>query len=133
MMADQAPFSRGRAVAMGEFRSMVRGAPQVTIGWSQKLAHRLRGRIPVHTKLGNGMKIKVHLNDHVGGAIIRTGYYEIDTVRLIEKLLKPGMVFFDVGTHVGQYSLLASKRVGSTGEVHGFEPDPETYRWLRQT
>jgi FkbM family methyltransferase len=95
-----------------------------------ELAHRLEGRIPVHTRLGNGMKIKVHLNDHVGGAIIRTGFYEIDTVRLIRRLLKPGMIFFDVGTHVGQYTLLASESVGPSGEVHGFEPDPETYRWF---
>ena len=95
-----------------------------------ELARRLQGRIPVHTRLGNGMKIKVHLNDHVGGVIIRTGYYEIDTVRLIQRLLKPGMVFFDVGTHVGQYTLLASESVGGAGEVHSFEPDPVTYRWF---
>lgn len=107
-----------------------RGRPSRDHWLVSELANRLQGRIPVYTRLGNGMRIKVHLNDHVGAAIIRTGYYEIDTVRLIQRLLKPGMIFFDVGTHVGQYTLLASQPVGETGEVHGFEPDPVTYGWF---
>jgi FkbM family methyltransferase len=94
------------------------------------LVRRLQCRIPVHTRLGNGMKIKVHLRDHVGGAIIRSGYYEARTVRLIESLLAPGMVFVDVGTHVGQYTLVASALVGSSGAVHSFEPDPATFAWF---
>jgi FkbM family methyltransferase len=40
------------------------------------------------------------------------------------------MTFLDIGTHVGQYTLVASKLVGNTGAVHGFEPDLETFRWL---
>lgn len=88
-------------------------------------------RIPVMTRLGNGMKIKVHLHDHVGGKIIRFGYYEPDEVKLVQSLLGPGMTFIDIGAHVGQYVLVGSERVGETGRVHAFEPDPETYRWLR--
>jgi FkbM family methyltransferase len=95
------------------------------------LVKRLHARIPVHTRLGNGMKIKVHACDHVGGEILRSGYYEPRTVRLIQSLAKPGMVFVDVGAHVGQYTLIVSEAVTSTGSVHAFEPDPETYGWLR--
>ena len=40
------------------------------------------------------------------------------------------MIFFDVGAHIGQYTLVASQVVGQTGEVHSFEPDPETYEFL---
>lgn len=95
------------------------------------IAQILYYRVPVTTRLGNGMKIKVHAHDHVGGQILRFGYYEREIVRLFERLLRPGMVFVDVGAHVGQYTLVASKLVGSTGAVHSFEPDPETYDWLQ--
>ncbi|MGH2508620.1 MAG: FkbM family methyltransferase, partial [Ktedonobacteraceae bacterium] len=44
----------------------------------------------------------------------------------------PGMCFFDVGAHVGQYALLAAPIVGITGQVHAFEPDPETFVVLNQ-
>jgi FkbM family methyltransferase len=87
--------------------------------------------VPVTTRLGNGMKIKVHAHDYVGGQILRHGYYEAEIVRLFERLLRPGMVFVDVGAHVGQYTLVASKLVGASGAVHCFEPDPETYDWLQ--
>src|SRR5262249_49817066 len=90
----------------------------------------LQYRLPIYTQLGNGMKIKVHAHDYVGRQIIRQGYYEPEVVQLFERILKPGMVFVDVGTHVGQYTLVASRLVGPTGTVHGFEPDPQTYRWL---
>jgi FkbM family methyltransferase len=94
------------------------------------LANALGYRVPVLTKLGNGMKIHVASNDFVGGMILRDGYYESGTVSLIERLLAPGMVFLDVGAHVGQYTLVASRQVGGNGQVHSFEPDPNTFRWL---
>jgi FkbM family methyltransferase len=40
------------------------------------------------------------------------------------------MVVLDVGTSIGQYTLLASGIVGPDGRVHSFEPDPVTYQWL---
>lgn len=94
------------------------------------LADLVQYRIPVVTKLRNGMSIEVHLTDHVGGAILRSGYYEPGEVSLVQKLLEPGMTFLDIGAHVGQYTLVGSERVGAAGEVHAFEPDPETFRWL---
>jgi FkbM family methyltransferase len=94
------------------------------------MVDRLQYRLPVNVRLGNGMKIKVHANDHVGAEIIRKGYYEPEIVRLFERFLKSGMTFVDIGAHVGQYTLIASKLVGPSGQVHAFEPDPQTYAWL---
>lgn len=39
-------------------------------------------------------------------------------------LLSAGDVVVDAGAHIGQYSLLAARRVGSTGRVLAFEPNP---------
>ena len=96
----------------------------------RSLTNRLNYRVPVRTKLGNGMAVTVPWNDDCGRAIWQSGYYESDSVRVVEKLLTPGMVFLDLGANIGQYSLVASRGVGPSGQVHSFEPDPETFRWL---
>jgi FkbM family methyltransferase len=46
--------------------------------------------------------------------------------------LQTGDVVWDIGAHVGVYSLLAYDVVGQTGRVYAFEPEPRTYRMLRQ-
>jgi FkbM family methyltransferase len=95
------------------------------------LSNLLGLRIPIWTRLRNGMKIRVAWNDCIGSAIYRDGYYEPEMVALFEKLLKPGMIFFDVGAHVGQFTLVASRLVGPKGSVHSFEPDSTTFEWLQ--
>jgi len=44
--------------------------------------------------------------------------------------LGSGDVFLDVGAHIGKYTILAAKRVGSEGLVIAVEPHPENYRTL---
>jgi FkbM family methyltransferase len=36
--------------------------------------------------------------------------------------LKPGNTFWDVGAHIGFFTVIASRLVGQTGTVHAFEP-----------
>lgn len=52
------------------------------------------------------------------------GVWEPHTTRWIEKTLKEGDVFIDVGANIGYYSLLASKLVGSSGSVVAIEAAP---------
>ena len=69
-----------------------------------------------------------------GGAaalIYYQGVSEPETADFVLKFLKPGMVFLDIGAHVGEYTLLAAGAVGSTGEVHVFEANPEICELLR--
>jgi len=96
----------------------------------EKMTEALAYRVPVWTKLGNGLKIRVALNDMIGRRIYEDSYYEPETVRLVERLLQKDMVVLDVGAHVGQYTLIASRLVGERGQVHSFEPDPVTFDWL---
>lgn len=50
------------------------------------------------------------------------GSYEYRKREVFERTVSPGMVVFDVGAHVGFYTLLASVLVGPRGQVVAFEP-----------
>ena len=60
------------------------------------------------------------------------GVYEIDKQRLLQRLLCPGDVFYDVGAHAGLFTLLAARLVGKTGLVVAFEPLPANLAYLRR-
>jgi len=47
-------------------------------------------------------------------------------------LIKEGMTVVDAGAFIGYYTLLASKRVGSSGKVLAFEPDPVNFKILSE-
>jgi FkbM family methyltransferase len=51
-----------------------------------------------------------------------TGAYEPGLQDALVRLLGPGMTVWDVGAHIGFFSLLAARLVGSGGAVHAFEP-----------
>jgi len=81
-------------------------------------------------RLANGMDISAP-RCGAGALIYYQGCTEPETARFIERFLKPGMTFFDVGAHIGEYALLGSQRVGPAGAVHAFEPQPDTCDVLR--
>ena len=58
--------------------------------------------------------------------------YEPEVTSVLERELKVGMGFVDVGANVGYYSLLAAGRVGTTGKVYAFEPAPGNYHLLKK-
>jgi FkbM family methyltransferase len=56
----------------------------------------------------------------------QAGTLEPFEIELFTRELKPGMVVLDVGANIGCYALLAARRVGPSGRVYAFEPDPRT-------
>jgi FkbM family methyltransferase len=50
------------------------------------------------------------------------GQHEVEVQRAIVELLRAGDTFWDVGAHIGFFSLIASRIVLSSGRVHAFEP-----------
>jgi FkbM family methyltransferase len=73
-------------------------------------------------------------NVRSGGKLMRVllGTYEKEQTLAFEQLVKPGAVMFDVGAHVGYYTLLSSKLVGDQGKVVAFEAMPRNAAYLRQ-
>jgi len=53
------------------------------------------------------------------------GTYEHKKQTLMSRLLRPGMVVWDVGANAGFYSLAFSRLVGDAGKVYAFEPFAE--------
>lgn len=61
---------------------------------------------------------------------IFTGSFEKPEQCFVERFLKEGMTVVDIGAHRGFYTILASKKVGPSGNVIAFEPSPREQRRL---
>lgn len=70
----------------------------------------------------------VTLGAYADGVLPKQG-----SLKVVEKYLKAGATFVDVGAHVGLFSLLAARIVGPTGRVIAIEPVPATAAALRAT
>jgi FkbM family methyltransferase len=60
------------------------------------------------------------------------GTWEPNVVRAVTTSVKPGMRVVDIGAHIGYYTLLFAKGVGSSGRVVSFEPVPANFALLRE-
>lgn len=60
------------------------------------------------------------------------GTYELEKQKAFAHIVKLGDVVYDIGAHVGFYTLLASNLVGDTGKVFAFEPLPRNSAYLRK-
>jgi FkbM family methyltransferase len=58
------------------------------------------------------------------------GDYENHVQRLLVSLATPGSVVIDVGANIGLHTLPLARRVGTTGQIIAFEPDPNNYQLL---
>ena len=52
--------------------------------------------------------------------------YEPETVVYLNQTLKPGDRFFDIGAHIGLFTVLGARLVRPEGQVISFEPTPVT-------
>ncbi len=77
------------------------------------------------------IKLRVTLNEHIGSQIFWYGSYNRDILIVLNKILRAGMVFLDLGANIGEIALYAAKHVGLTGNVYAFEPVPTLAQRLR--
>ena len=52
---------------------------------------------------------------------------------IISKFCKPGMIVFDVGANIGEWTLTMANGVGTQGRVYSFEPTPFLFDALKKT
>ncbi len=101
----------------------------------ERLVHFLRHWfvVPGETlidRMESGARIALDLQEHIQRYIFFFGYYEADLSRYVRSLLRPEMVFVDVGANIGQYTLLAAQSLGIEGIVYAFEPEPRNFAGL---
>ncbi len=57
--------------------------------------------------------------------------YEAETVASFADSITPGATVWDVGAHVGIFSLIAARKVGNSGKVVAWEPSPDAFVHLK--
>ncbi len=87
---------------------------------------------PVTRTIRPGVTMVLDPQDFIGCAILTKGEWEPDIASVIREKLPKGGVFIDVGAHTGAHSLPAAVRVGPSGKVVAFEPNPRTIERLRR-
>ncbi len=60
------------------------------------------------------------------------GTYEPELQQVVESVVKPGQIIYDIGANIGFLSLSFAKRTGPSGHVYAFEALPENVNRLRQ-
>jgi len=80
---------------------------------------------------GPGRGLWIHLNPRYEMEYLE-GDYESSVERILLSNLRPGTVFYDVGAHIGVFSLIAARNLGVQGSVFAFEPDPSNVRRIKE-
>jgi len=79
-----------------------------------------------------GFEFLCHLQDSISREVCFTGIYEPQETLIIQKILRSGDTFVDVGANWGYHAMLAAQLVGDTGRVVCLEPDPFIAGLLQQ-
>ncbi len=85
----------------------------------------------VQVKNGPGQGLWLHLNPRTGKTYYE-GSGEPEVQEALQRHLRAGMTFYDIGANIGFFSLLAARIVGKEGRVAAFEADPEVATRLRE-
>jgi FkbM family methyltransferase len=80
----------------------------------------------------DGFALRLDLGDPLQRAMASQRRYESDVTWVYPYLLRPGDRVVDGGAHIGYLTLLASRCVGPSGEVHAFEPVSRTFAALEE-
>jgi FkbM family methyltransferase len=113
-------------------------------GWVEHWPWRGRSTIsrlePALYKLGivgpARVEVEPHLSffldprDYLAATVLITGQWQPEVWDSLSPVLSEGGVLLDVGAHIGYFSLKASSKVGKTGRIVAFEPDPGTLKLL---
>ncbi len=83
------------------------------------------------THLNNGISITVDVKDYNGRMLYIYGSAYPETIETCQSLLSPGDIFLDIGANYGVVGLMCQDIVGSDGEIHLFEPQPELCHRLK--
>lgn len=76
--------------------------------------------------------IELNPSDYIEKILFITGEYENNLVELLNKVLKKGDCFLDIGANIGYFSLIAANIVQNEGVVYSFEASDKTFQKLER-
>ena len=79
--------------------------------------------------LSKGLKMDLNLQTEKAYWL---GTYETRVQALLREVIKPHSVVYDIGAHIGFFSLITANLTGSQGRVFAFEPSSENLQRLRR-
>jgi len=94
------------------------------LGWMSRRLVPSDTLIWVQIQHGPAQGLWIRVNPRTGSNT-EQGTDEPAVQAAVQKHLRSGMTFYDLGANIGFFSLLASRIVGPTGHVASFEADPE--------
>jgi FkbM family methyltransferase len=106
--------------------------------WTQSGGHRgikivqrhLLRRRYIEKKV-NGYRLLLDADDPgLSRELLDRGTREPEQRFIVERLLRPGLVAFDLGANLGYYTVMMAKLVGQRGAVYAVEPFPDSFRLL---
>ena len=77
-------------------------------------------------------KILFDKDDPVMAGAISFGKFEPETVAIFRSSLKEDMTVIDIGANLGYFTVIAASRVGPSGKVFSYEPDPRNFNLLKK-
>jgi FkbM family methyltransferase len=104
--------------------------PRVKLALSKVLLPQSAGWVRVEAGLAKGLWMRLRF---FGEGSYWLGCHEAVVQELLKQFCRPGSVCYDIGAHVGFFSLGLAQCVGPEGKVFAFEPDPENCARLKET
>ncbi len=102
--------------------------------WLYPLRKELWRRMPAPVLISwlDGLRVYAYPGDEACRSLFVTGYYEPNEFCVLDKILRPGMTFVDVGANMGLYTLFPAGRVGPQGTVLAIEPSRREFERLQR-
>lgn len=124
----------GAIVLYGTRCPIDRGKWRIIQRYIASVLSRNAGGRPRRLVCGNGFLFNLDLDNYVDPWVYLTGFFEkddcLEALRAVGQ--RHGGVAFDVGAHMGVYTLGFSQTVGASGQIHSFEPNPDSFKRLTE-
>jgi len=101
------------------------------LSWAAEAVVPRQSLIWVQVERGAAAGLWLRLNPRTGHDALQ-GATEPEVQAVLQRQLRPGMTFYDLGANIGFLSLLAARLGGRDGRVVAFEADPEIATRLRE-
>lgn len=101
--------------------------------WIRKIVNKIILFILPKAVRVKNVKIIINPQDPVVSGALTFGVYEKNEIALMRQLCKLGKIVIDIGANVGLYTAIAGASVGASGRVIAFEPEPESFSFLKKT